>query len=565
MDGYSGNVQEEEREELTPPPLSAWERERDRRRRKRDLEEIERDAEGVKARCSTLYGFVQEFWHILEPTAKFKGGWALKAMCDLLERVSAGQIQYLLMNVPPGMMKSLLVAVFWPAWEWGPLGRPATRYLSTSFARPNVIRDNTKMRKLVESEKYQRLWGDTVIPTSKWGETKFTNTASGDREGRAFEGMTGGRGDRVLIDDPHSVKKAESDKVRAQTIITFREAIPDRLNDPTTSAIVVIMQRLHSDDVSGVILKLGLPYVHLCLPMEYEPERHCTIVLNGEEIFSDPRTQPGELLFPERFPRKEVEALKKVKGAYAWAGQYQQRPTAREGGLFKRHWFAGKVIPRSQLPTRVRRRVRSWDFAASEADPGKTPDWTAGVRMSRDGADFYIEHVERAQTTAGKVQRLVKALAQTDPTGTLVRIPQDPGQAGKGQVASYVKALVGYAVKPVLTSGRGDKVTRAEPLSIQAEYGHVYLVEGAWNEPFLDELCAFPTGSNDDQVDAVADGFDELAEGSDMPFESQSAGTRAVVEQAERDSRYRFGDNDEPEGSDSDFASASTFSRGIEF
>lgn len=544
--------------------MTLWEAERNRRRRKRDLEEIERDAEGVRARCSTLYGFIQEFWHILEPTAVFKGGWALKAMCMLLERVTAGQIQYLLMNVPPGMMKSLLVAVFWPAWEWGPKGLASKRYLSTSFSRANVIRDNTKMRKLVESEKYQRLWGDKVKPTAKWGEEKFENTATGVREGRAFDSMTGGRGDAVLIDDPHSVKKAESDKERANTIITFREAIPDRLNDPTTSAIIVIMQRLHSDDVSGCILKLGLPYVHLCLPMEYEPERHCTITLNGEVIFSDPRTTPGELLFPERFPRKEVERLKTVKGSYAYAGQYQQRPTAREGGLFKRHWFGGKVIPRSHLPARVRRRVRSWDFAASEADPGKTPDWTAGVRMSRDGPDFYIEHVERAQMTPGKVQRLVKSLAETDPTGTLVRIPQDPAQAGVAQVRSYVKALVGHAVKAVLVSGRGDKVTRAEPMAIQAEFGHIYLIEGHWNEEFLDELCAFPTGSNDDQVDAVADAFDELAEGSDAAFESGSAGVRAIVAQAERDSRYRFGDNgDRPEERDSDFASGSTFTHRI--
>jgi predicted phage terminase large subunit-like protein len=540
--------------------------EAERRRKARDREELERDAGAIRARCKSLYAFVQEFWSVLEPETPFLGGWALKAMCDHLEAVTRGDIQYLLITVPPGMMKSLLVAVFWPAWEWGPAGRPTLRYLTTSFSRPNVIRDNTKMRKLVESEKYQRLWGDKVRPTAKWGEEKFENSATGNREGRAFDSMTGGRGDRVIIDDPHSVKMGESDVQRARVITTFREAIPDRLNDLKRSAIVVIMQRLHAGDVAGTILKLGLPYVHLNLPMEYEPEQHCSAHIGGRLFFTDPRTRPGELLFPERFPRAEVEALKRVKGSYAWAGQYQQRPTAREGGLFKRHWFEGKIISRDRLPAHVRRRVRSWDFAASEATPGTSPDWTVGVRMSRDGPDFYIEHVVRLQATAGVVQRTVKATADVDPTGTVVRIPQDPSQAGKGQVQSYVKALAGYAIRAVLTSGRGDKVARAEPMAIQAEFGHIYLVEAAWNEEFLDEITAFPTGANDDQVDAASDGFDELADGSDKPFESESAGTREVVAHAGRDSRYQFGDRDgdedEPVG---DYHSARGMTNGIHF
>lgn len=460
------------------------------------------------------------------------------------------------------MMKSLAVAVFWPAWEWGPLDRPSTRYLTSSFSRPNVIRDNGKMRKLVESEKYQALWGDKVQPGAAWGVEKFENTETGNREGRAFRSMTGGRGDRVIIDDPHSVDTAESDVERAGTIKTFREAIPDRLNDLTKSAIVVIMQRLHSDDVAGTILKLRLPYVHLNLPMEFEAYRtvdgkrvdaRCRTYIRGELFFEDPRTEDGELLFPERFPAAEIEALKAVKGPYAWAGQYQQRPTLREGGLFKREWFAGKIIPRSLVPSTVRRRVRAWDFGASETAPGATPDWSAGVRMVRDGPDYYVENVDRFQATGGKVQLRVKSHAETDPRGTIVRIPQDPGQAGKAQVEGYVQALSGYSVRPALTSGRGDKVARAEPLSIQAEFGHIYLVNSGpiedgldpWIEPFLEELCSFPKGSNDDQVDAAADAFHELAQGGGGAFEAISAGAREVLTAGNRDSRYRFDDNDD--------------------
>jgi len=552
------------------PALSVIERALALRRAEEERERVKRDAAAIRARCKSLLGFVEEFWPVLEPGRAFVYGWAIQAIADHLEAVSRGDIQYLLINVPPGMMKSLLVSVFWPAWEWATQDA-SLGFLTSSFSLDNVLRDNLKMRRLVESDKFQALYGDRVAQGSKWGEKRFETAASGVRAGRSFEKMTGGRGDRVLIDDPHDVDGGESDVQRPRAVKTFREAIPDRLNDMTKSAIVVIMQRLHADDVSGTILSLGLPYVHLNLPMEFEATREvegvkidarCRTYLQKDigadgkprpgavPFFVDPRTQDGELLFPERFPRAVVEGLKKAKGAYAYAGQYQQRPTAREGGLFKRAWFADKIIPRSSVPSTGRRRVRAWDFAATEATQGATPDWTACVRGFNIGPDFYFDHGDRIQETAGTVQATVKSYAETDPPGTFHRIPVDPAQAGKGQAESYVKALRGYALKPVSTVGRGDKIGRATPWAIQAQYGHVYLVNSgpiedgidAWILTFLDEVCAFPKGSNDDYVDAASDCFDELARMPTAPFESASAGKSEVLAVAERDSRYRFGD-----------------------
>ena len=454
------------------------------------------------------------------------------------------------------MAKSLIVSVFWPAWEWGPKRRSDLRFLSTSYSRPNVIRDNNKMRRLVTSEKYQQLWGNIIRPSAKWGEEKFELEGTGFREGRAFVSMTGGRGDRVLIDDPHSVDSAESDAERNSVVKTFREAIPDRLNDITTSAIVVIMQRLHAKDVAGTILELALPYVHLNLPMEFEARRldpesgrvtggPCEVWLPNVEtgelelFFRDPRKVDGELLFPERFPAEQIAALKKVKGAYAWAGQYQQRPTAREGGLFKRAWFEGKIIPAEEVPA-TRQRTRAWDRAGTKEQPGADPDYTAGVRMSRKGADYYVEHVGRIRDTPGNVRRFMKGLAETDPHGTTIRIPQEPAQAGVDQRDRDVEYFSGYSLK--FERPTGAKELRAEPLSVQAEFGHIYLVAGPWNEEFLEELCAFPAGLHDDQVDAAADAFNELAGAGSGKFEAESAGPRAMAE-PDRDSRYNFGDN----------------------
>lgn len=482
--------------------------------------------------------------------------------------VTFGWIQYLLITVPPGMMKSLAVSVFWPAWEWGPKGMSSMRFLASSYSEANVLRDNVKMRRLVESEKFQTLWPEIRFARDQNAKTKFENTKTGGREGRAFASMTGGRGDRVLIDDPHSVKGGESDVQRADVVTTFREAIPDRLNDPRTSAIVVIMQRLHEDDVAGTIIKLKLPYVHLNLPMEFEAKRRCrTFRDDGTLLFEDPRQIEGQLLFPERFPRAEVEGLKHVKGAYAYAGQYQQRPTAREGGLFKRAYFAGRIIPRSRVPSGAYRRCRAWDFAATKVKPGKSPDWSAGLLMLRHGSDFYVENVRRFQETPGVVMDTVILSAETDPRGTLIRIPEDPGQAGVMQVEHYIRELVGYSVKAEKPTG--SKEVRATPAATQAEHGHIYLVNSGpveeglddWIEPFIDELCAFPSGSNDDQVDVLADAFNELAVGGAGKFDSMSGGRRETVETVDRDSRYNFPDNVADTGRG--FGSASSGLHGI--
>lgn len=537
---------------------------------------MRQNGEAIRTRCKSLLGFVAEFWSVLEPGRPLVTGWAIEAVAAHLEAVTRGEIQYLLINVPPGMMKSLMVAVFWPAWEWAEHRNEdgdrasSMQFLTSSFSLDNVLRDNLKMRRLVESEKYQALYPH-VRPGSKWGEKRFETSQSGVRAGRSFEKMTGGRGDRVLIDDPHDVDGGESDVQRPRAVKTFREAIPDRLNDMSKSAIVVIMQRLHADDVSGTILSLGLPYVHLNLPMEFESYREvngkrvdarCRTYLQrdigpdgkpregAKPFFVDPRTREGELLFPERFPREVVEGLKKAKGSYAYAGQYQQRPTAREGGLFKRAWFAGKIIPRDKVPATTRRKVRAWDFAATEAKAGANPDWTATVRGFNIGPDYYFDHGDRMQETAGVVQMTVKGYAETDPPGTICRIPVDPAQAGKFQAAEYVKAMAGHALKAVSTSGRGDKEARAQSWAIQAEHGHIWIVNSGpieegldpWIGEFLDEVCSFPKGSNDDYVDAASDCFAELASTSTERFESSSAGTSEVVAFGERDSRYRFGD-----------------------
>jgi predicted phage terminase large subunit-like protein len=488
-------------------------RERDRRR---EAKRLETERETIIANCATLHGFIEEFWHVLEPVAVFRTGWALRAMCDHLEAVTRGDIKRLLMTVPPGMMKSL-VMVFWTAWEWGPKGLPHIQVLATSFSQKNAFRDNQKLRDLVSSDKYQALW-PVELRTDTNAISKFANTKTGWSEARPFSKMTGGRGNRVKIDDPHDTEGAESPVQRKKTVKIMREAISDRVNDITKDAIVLIMQRLHQSDCANAAKAMG--YVHLNLPMEFEVRQRCVTVLrpandgNPALLFEDPRTVEGELLFPERFPAAEVAQLKRDKGAYAWAGQYQQRPAPREGGLFQRAWF--KRV--GALPTGCRRYVRGWDFAASESE---TSDYTAGVKITRDGPEgaFYIVHATRGRWSSGRVETEVKSVAESDraahPNNVTQRIPQDPGSAGKAYVKTLVKQLAGHSVKfePVT----GSKEVRAKALAVQAEVGNVYILEtgdperDAWIEPFLDEAEVFPNGAHDDQIDGASDAFNEVA------------------------------------------------------
>jgi predicted phage terminase large subunit-like protein len=301
-----------------------------------------------RKRCeNSLSYFIRAAWHVVEPGQEYLHNWHIDYIAEHLTAITDGHVledgtpyNRLLINVPPGAMKSMILNIFWPAWEWGPCNLPHMRYLCAAHQQGLAIRDSTKMRRLVMSDWYQQYWGDRVKLTGDQNaKTKFENTATGFREAMAAGSITGSRGDRVIIDDPHSVEGASSDAMRATTLEWFTEAVPSRLNNPKTSAIVVIMQRLHEEDVSGIILdRKGFKgtYDHICLPMRFETWRAGIQTKLG---FEDPRTVEGELLFPARFPKAVVDRDEAAMGPYATAGQMQQAPTPRGGGIIKDSWW----------------------------------------------------------------------------------------------------------------------------------------------------------------------------------------------------------------------------------
>ena len=462
-----------------------------------------------KALCErSLSAFIQRAWPVLEPGRRLVWGWVLDTICDHLEAVSRGEVRRLMINVPPGCMKSLTVRVFWPLWEW--LHNPSYRFVGASYAESLALRDNRRSRLVFESEWFHTLWGHYLnMSSDQHAKGRFENNFRGWMQATSVKGMsTGERGDRFIIDDPHNVKQAESDAERDGTLQWFSEVVPSRLNDLGKSAIVVIMQRVHQNDVSGYIMEHDLGYTSLVLPMEYEPERSYT---NGIG-FRDPRSVEGDLLWPDRFAREDVEALKKQfrawGGTYAEAGQLQQRPAPREGGMFKVDGFEFA----DYVPSEVVSSIRSWDKAGTQGGGA----YTAGVLMHKmkDGR-YCVEDVQRAQLSMASREKMMRETAekdaQSDHGAPQIWIEAEPGSGGKDSAKFTVQNLAGYDVRVDKVSGSGSKAMRAEPFAAQVEVGNIVLVRGPWNNEYIAELRNFPAGTYKDQVDASSMAFNKLA------------------------------------------------------
>jgi len=465
-----------------------------------------------------LADFCRTFWPVLEPVVKLKWGWALDAMCEHLEAVSNNQIDNLKMNVPPGMMKSMLTAVFWPSWEWGPRNMPHLRYILTSYKEGLATRDNMKARRLIRSTRYREMFGDrfSLSRLEKDTQSEYHTDATGFRFCvGARGGVTGYRGDRIIIDDPHSVQGAESEADRLATVEWFTNELYNRVQDPETAKRVLIMQRIHEADVSGHIEEtLGGDWVSLILPMRFEhPE---PVMVNGVELepeppepnaigFVDPRTEEGELLFEDRFPEKSVDSLERgmmsFGGEYAVAGQMQQRPAPKGGGMFK----VGHIEIVDSVPDGLKQ-CRGWDIAGSKK---KTSPYTAGVRGGLWKDDIlYITDVRRWREKIYDAEQKIIATVKTDGHTVRQSLPQDPGSAGLSQVDKLSRQMIGYDYR--FSREESSKEDRALPLAAHCNVGRIRILRAPWNKEFIAELKTFPRGKFMDQVDATSRMFSEV-------------------------------------------------------
>jgi hypothetical protein len=290
----------------------------------------------------SLYEFLRNAWKTIDPSP-FTDSWAIEAIAEHLQAVTDGDIRRLIINVPPRCGKSTITSCCWPAWVWAqeqisPTSGPGVKFLTASYAQQLSIRDSVKCRRLIESPWYRSLWGSRFALTSDQNtKSRFDNSKGGTRLSTSVgSALTGEGGACILVDDPNAAAEAFSEATIETTIDWWDNALSTRLDDPKTGAFVVIQQRLAENDLTGHILeKQSGDWTHLCLPMEFEKSRSFVTTIGWQ----DPREEEGELLWPERFGPAEIKSLASALGPWASAGQLQQRPEPKGGGIIKRDWW----------------------------------------------------------------------------------------------------------------------------------------------------------------------------------------------------------------------------------
>jgi predicted phage terminase large subunit-like protein len=445
--------------------------------------------------------FVEDAWPIVEPAAPLIPGKHLDALTLHLQAVAEGSIRNLLINVPPGHSKSLVVSVLWPAWMWA--RRPAWRCLAASYAAELAIRDSVKCRSLIESDWYQGAFvrDAWALASDQNVKSFFQNTRMGFRVALSVGGKgTGFRGDAILVDDPLNAIDAHSKAAREAVKTWWDQQMGNRLNDLKKGARVIIMQRLHEEDLSGHLLAGG-GWEHLCLPTEFEPARRSATSIG----WKDWREKAGELLFPALFPADVIAEEKRRLGSLGFAGQHQQRPSPADGNLFKRSWWrrwhrAGDFVPEGVesrlLPERFDEIVISVDAAFKETSDS---DFVAIGVWGRLGPDkFLLDQVRDRMGFSDTVKAILGLIAKFP----LARAKLIEDKANGSAVIEVLRKKI-PGIIPV--NPEGGKESRAAAVSPEVEAGNVFIPLGApWVSDYVEEHAAFPNAAHDDQVDQTS-------------------------------------------------------------
>lgn len=477
------------------------------------LDMIRREKDRRLAQKS-LMAFTRQSFGIIEPGQDFCDNWHLNVIADHLMAVSSGEVRNLVINIPPGCMKSILTSVAWPAWEW--TSDSTIRTMSASYGEPLAIRDASKTRDIITSEWYQERWPDVLIKPGEDQKTKYALTGGGWRMATSVGGRaTGEHPDRKIVDDPHNAKQAESDAERESALTWFDRTLSTR-GQSRGASTVVVMQRLHEKDVTGHIIADLTGYTHLCIPMEYDGVQRKTFL--GAY---DPRKKKGELLWPEMFNETSVTELRQLLGAYGSAGQLDQNPAPLEGGMLKTS--ALQMWPHTSPLPPLEFVLQSYDTAFTEdtkGDPSACTVWGIFTHKGvRNGMllDAWDEHLSYPDLRTKVIEEWTAEYGGSK--GAHVGAPTKPRRPdrvlveAKASGQSLIQDLRRASVPVVaFNPGRADKVARAHQAAPVLELELLWVPESkknpgqfvSWAQPLILQMQKFPVAEHDDLVDTFS-------------------------------------------------------------
>ena len=510
----------------------------------------------------SLSDFVRGGWKYIDPNP-YVHGWHIDALAEHLQAVVDGDIRRLVINIPPRTSKSSITSVAFPAWTWtqpekSHTSGPGVQFLFASYAQSLSIRDSTKCRRLVDSPWYKERWGNRIQLTQDQAtKIRFDNMQGGYRLATSVGGaLTGEGGSIIVVDDPHNAVEMESDLIRRNTLDWWDNSLSTRLNDPKRGAYIVIMQRLHEEDLTGHILSRNVgDWTHLCLPMEYEWNRHSVTSIgwndprgcdddgesfvllgpNGERLARDSEAQrilqderEGVLLTPDRFGPDEIRILKSQLGPYQSAGQLQQRPEPKGGGIFKRDWW--KLWEDDKYPP-FEYILASLDTAYTEKeenDPSALTIWGVFTdkinqpnRIVYKDGSFYDDYLTtetsqrimlmHAWEGRLEISELIAKVAEICLKMKVDRLLIESKASGISVAQEMRRLYTGTNFAVQLMDPRSqDKVARAYSIQHLFSEGLVYAPDRAWADMVITQCASFPKGKHDDLVDSVTQGLKYL-------------------------------------------------------
>jgi predicted phage terminase large subunit-like protein len=447
----------------------------------------------------------------------YKPNWHIDAIAYRLRKVEAAKTTRLLITQPPRSLKSICVSVAYVAWLLG--HDPTRRIIVVSYSFELAAELHRQFRMVIDAPWYRALF-PTMCPDKDTG-TELVTTAGGSRYATSVDGTITGRGaDLIVIDDPLKQDEALAEAARKHVINWFTTTLITRLNDRERGAIVVVMQRLHEDDLAGHLIEQG-NWNHLDLPAIAIEK---SIIPIGPNRFFTRRE--GDVLHPKLASRVALEETKAEIGSLKFSAQYQQRPVPMQGNLIQRAWF--RFHDHLPPPTPGDQIVQSWDLATSI---GETNDFSVCTTWRIMRPDYYLIDVFRDRLSYPDLRRRVIGLAEKYAATTVLIERATTGHALLQDLRQNLPPSITY---PIGIKPEGSKKDRMAAQSAKIEAGHVHLPRCAdWVDSFLLELLAFPYSRHDDQVDSVSQflkwtggpRFEAAFTGIGLPFTGREAGS----------------------------------------